>query len=162
MNRYAEDPDAELPSVRAERDSLTAVTSSDDDTTDARFPSTYGRSLADLLADLLRQGGASRVVDREQVRQLWRARYPQATAMSTPRTSRRRPFAANDSAGTRAKNSLNQAYRALEQAGVISRRDDDRVAIVNVQLLVEIARQYTGSDAAFAGGDNPSPGRSPS
>lgn len=130
-----------------------------DNATDARFPSTYGRSLADLLASLLRQGGGSRVVDREQVRQLWRARYPQAAAESVKRNNRR-PAAANDTVGTKAKTSLNQAYRALEQAGVINRRHDT-VQVADVRLLVEIARQYTGFDAAFASPSTPSPKGTP-
>lgn len=118
-----------------------------------RFPSTYGRSLADLLASLLRQAD-SRVVDREQVRQLWRARYPQAAAESVRRTSRR-PATANDTVGTKAKASLSQACRALERAGVISRRDDDTIQVVDVRRLVEIALQYTGADAAFSGVETP-------
>jgi len=120
-----------------------------------RFPSTYGRSLADLLASLLRQGETSRVVDREQVRQLWRNRYPQAAADSIKRITRR-SAAANDTVGTKAKQSLNQAYRALEQAEVITRRDNDTVQVVDVRRLVEIALQYSGADAAFSGPENSS------
>ena len=131
-----------------------------DDTTDARFP-TYGCSLADLLAGLLRKGGGSRVADREQVRELWRRRYPQMAAMSLKRTNRR-PSAANDTEGTRAKNTLNQAYRALEKAGVISRRDAATVSVVNVPLLIQVANQYMGSDAMFPAARAHPPERNPS
>ncbi len=115
-------------------------------TAEERFPSRYGRSLADLLAGLLRENGNGRTLNREAVRVLWRRRYPQQAAASLERSTLR-TGKANDTSGSRSRTSLNQAYRALEQAGIINRLTVDSVSVLDVRRLVEIARQYKGFDA---------------
>jgi hypothetical protein len=111
-----------------------------------RFPSRYGRSLADLLAGLLRDGDGTRVVDRELIRILWRRRYPEMAAASRDRPT---PGRRCNTSGAKTGGTLNQAYRALEQANVAVRRACT-VNVVDVRALVQIAHQYTGSDAAFS------------
>lgn len=101
---------------------------------------TYSISAADLLVELLRVGG-SRVVSREELRGLWKARYPVLNGRSVQAYNKRKKRV--DNYGSAASGKLTQALAALERGGVVQRLlDTDAVRVLDIAALVAAANLY--------------------